>query len=323
MPHSHPWLAISRSPPEPKDSRSAPAPTEPPERVIKFLEDIWKDPANKKETDAFMDNFMCQYWARAPQPEGAKFDKEGLEALGLKGHTDFVLAIKTFQAFAVQDYFYLVDSIKFYALRLTKVGTDLDDIKAQELKIRRCVEYAEEWKKICIDREQLGIEESRLAKTKAKTPNNTDSRAEQQGADESPAPTERSIAELAYSNYLQNHTSSESFFNLHVVTAACIYGWHKLAERLIKDSRTKDNFFCKYWIKEALRSKSYEKLDKFLTDQKSAYEAQEEGISTKRWNELFRTALRLEVALFESSMDFFPPDDVESLRKRTFPTSWR
>lgn len=96
-----------------------------------------------------------------------------------------------------QDYFYLIDYVKFKALRLVSIPTsDLDALKSEVQSVGNSYGYAKEWHDTCVS--TLGIPESRF----------TD---------------ERSVAELAYANFLQNNARLEDWFNLHVIMIACDY----------------------------------------------------------------------------------------------------
>ena len=96
-----------------------------------------------------------------------------------------------------QDYFYLIDWVKFRALRLTTIRqSDLDTLESEVASVGRSYGYAEDWYKTCI--ETLNIDPSRFE-------------------------DDRSIAELAYANFLQNNTRTEDWFNLHVIMIACYW----------------------------------------------------------------------------------------------------
>ena len=78
--------------------------------------------------------------------------------------------------------------------------------------------------------------------------------------------TERSVAELAYANYLQINASRDNWFSLHVIMIACAYvrehqsqgkhasdsfaqGWSKIAKKLYDEGSTdKNSEFYKEWI---------------------------------------------------------------------------
>ena len=97
-----------------------------------------------------------------------------------------------------QDYFYLVDYVKFKALRLTTIPqNDIDTLGIEAKSVASSFGYVLDWLKVC--KESLGIKQDRID-------------------DE-----ERSVAELAYANYLQNNAGIDDWFNLHVIMIACTY----------------------------------------------------------------------------------------------------
>ncbi|KAL9102189.1 MAG: hypothetical protein Q9163_002637 [Psora crenata] len=131
--------------------------------------------------------------------------------------------LKLFQTYAIQDYFYLVDYFKFKALRLTTIPqADFDTLTAEAQSIGRLPDYVAEWMESC---KQIGV-----------TPEQIQSQ-------------ERSVAELAYANYLQINASRDDWFNSHVIMIACAYGWSKLSKKLYDDNSTdKTSLFYKDWI---------------------------------------------------------------------------
>jgi thiaminase len=221
-----------------------------------FIEKLWNDPKNADVVRAFMDNPMCQFWAH--------------------GSDDQILP--TYQNYAIQDYFYLIDYVKFKALRLTTIPvSDFNTLSEEATSTGKSWTYAAEWADTCVN--MLGISPSRLQQT------------------------DRSVAELAYANYLQNNSLINDWFKLHVIMIACVYGWGELANQLNADPKTnKNNIFYKTWIEPNLDSSSAIKLAKFLDVNRDLWASQRDMAST--WGSLFRTGLRLEVALFNSSTEF-------------------
>ncbi|KAL0058357.1 hypothetical protein AAF712_014976 [Marasmius tenuissimus] len=255
--------------------------------AMNFLDALWNDKENENEVKAFKNNFMCQYWSRAPaMPSGGNFNPDGLQALQKDGHADLQLAVKTFQAYVIQGYLYFVNYIEFE----NRLRIYLDGINGQVTSLDKRVKNAEVWKKTCFD--ELGIQGSRL--DSAHLQKQTSIELKHPGTKKS----------STYSKDLQVHTlSPDKFFDLCVVMVACIYGRHNLAIKLRDDgTMKKDNFFYKCWIKEALTFDSYGRLlglfSSFKVDELTA-----DGASTKKWNEPFRTALGLEVEMFDRARD--------------------
>jgi thiaminase len=90
-----------------------------------------------------------------------------------------------------------VDYFKFKALRLTQIPQDdYQILKEEAASIGRLPDYVAEWMGMC---DKLGITEEQIHGT------------------------ERSIAELAYANYLQIEATRDDWFDSHVVMVACAY----------------------------------------------------------------------------------------------------
>ena len=97
-----------------------------------------------------------------------------------------------------QDYFYLIDLVKFMALRLATVPQyDLDTLNTELDSVSKSFSWVTDWAKTCVT--DLHIDPNQLVNT------------------------ERSIAEMAYAGVLQNNTRVEDWFNLHVIMIGCIY----------------------------------------------------------------------------------------------------
>lgn len=143
--------------------------------------------------DDFMNNEMVTFWSQ---------------------HDDIDIK-KTYQEYAIvssscypisrqlligsqQDYFYLIDYIKFKAFRLTTIPvSDVPTLTSEAQSVASSTGDVSSWKDTCI--KTLQIPADRLEKT------------------------DRSVAELAYANYLQNNASISDWFNLHVIMIACVY----------------------------------------------------------------------------------------------------
>ncbi|KAI0776846.1 heme oxygenase-like protein [Trametes elegans] len=237
-----------------------------------FIDKLWNDPNNKALVDKFWNNKLCREAA--------------------KGHPE---ALKAFGNYAIQDYFYLIDYVKFKALRLVSVPNPVPNIPASDKDPRPALDtetssvgrsygYAVDWLKKC--RDGLGIPVATVAQT------------------------ERSIAELAYGNFLQSNALTDDWFNAHIIVIACVYGWSKLALELYNDPSTvKDTPFYKYWIMENIQFDEAKKpvladsavaLANFLAKNESLFSSQNDR---DQYQTLFRTNLRLEIAFFDSAYD--------------------
>ncbi|KAK7454097.1 hypothetical protein VKT23_011608 [Stygiomarasmius scandens] len=239
----------------------------------KEIDKLWNDIDNQDVVTAFMENKLCVEAAQ---------DKENARA--------------AYKRYAVQDYFYLLDSVRFKALRFATLpydDFDLDKLDQEIKSVTNSTGYARDWFITCV--EQLGVSEEDFR-------------------------VERSIAELAYSQYLQNNAQGDDWYNLHVVLIGCYWGWCKLALDLYQQPTTKkDTAFYKTWILPNVDTtdpnrpdftKSAKVLSKFL-DQNAAIMTSE--LSRDKAKHLFRTTLRLEVSLFESAY-------MESVSKPSYST---
>ena len=162
----------------------------------KFIEYFWNHPRNQGVKNAFMDNKIIDSWA-------GESDKD----LTLK---------KQYLDYCIQDYFYLVDFIKFKALRLVSIPqTDMEALRAEVGSIgNQFQNYVDKWfngtivplkKQVQPELANL-LGEQLVAKVQE----------EIQG-------TDRSVAELAYANFLQNNANHDDWFNTHVIMIACTY----------------------------------------------------------------------------------------------------
>ncbi|KAI9687034.1 MAG: hypothetical protein M1822_002444 [Bathelium mastoideum] len=258
-----------------------------------FIEKLWKNPDNASEVNAFMDNPVVLGWSK------------GIEDATLK---------KEFLAYNIQDFFYLIDYVKFKALRLASIPqTDLDDLekeaKSLGTQFSGSIDPSLE-STIKPLMEDLGIGVKSIPDKKIRS---------------EVLKTNRSVAELAYANFLQNNANHTDWFNLHVIMIACSYGWSKLAVKLYDmPSTLKKGRFFDMWIQpnvlvkdnKAELSDYANTLATFLDQNSQFWAAQNETQDTEVWNSLFRTALRLEVALFESSQSRMVTEDLSKLMER-------
>ncbi|KAH7869743.1 uncharacterized protein C8R40DRAFT_1259009 [Lentinula edodes] len=223
---------------------------------------LWGDQNNKDVVAAFMNNKLCV--------EAAKGGKQALDA---------------YKRYAVQDYFYLLDSVKFKALRLATLpydDFDVEKLQDEANSVARYPGYAEDWFKTCVGELGLSMDDFRV---------------------------ERSIAEIAYSQYLMHNAQGDDWCNLHVILIACYWGWCKLALELYKkDSTDKTTIFYKNWILPSVDitngepeiAQSAKTLSKFLDMNAGMMTS---GVSRIQGKDLFRTALRLETSLFNSGYE--------------------
>ncbi|KIK51577.1 hypothetical protein GYMLUDRAFT_265772 [Collybiopsis luxurians FD-317 M1] len=233
--------------------------TEPEDVVIGKL---WNEKSNEDVVKAFMSNRLCR--------EAAAGNSEALEA---------------YKRYAVQDYFYLVDWVRFLVLRAAQMSPhdfDLSQVGGTLQSISNDSSYPTDWFVTCLQELQLSSNDFQV---------------------------ERNVAELAYSQYLQNNAHSDDWYNLHVILIGCYWGWCKLALELYSDTKTKtDTIFYKNWILPSVDladprnptfPSSAKQLSKFLDLMAPAQTAPQWA----RIQELFRISLRLEVGFFNSGFD--------------------
>lgn len=98
-----------------------------------------------------------------------------------------------------QDYLYLLDNVRFKALRFAKLNptTPFDDLRVQSKKIAGAVDITEDWKTMCTD--ELGIPASEMESI------------------------EPSTAEIGYASFLNGQTIVDDWFSLYIITIPCIY----------------------------------------------------------------------------------------------------
>ena len=90
-----------------------------------------------------------------------------------------------------------MDYIKFRALRLTTIPQgDFDTLATEAQSIGRLPDYVGQWVDLC---KRIGITPDRISSE------------------------ERSVAELAYANYLQINATRDDWFNAHVIMIACAF----------------------------------------------------------------------------------------------------
>ncbi|OHE96236.1 hypothetical protein CORC01_08454 [Colletotrichum orchidophilum] len=184
-----------------------------------FADALWNDPTNQDLVKAFMTNDFVWYAAQHPDAE----------------------VLPHYQAYGLQDYFYLIDYIGFKALRLNTIpGDDWDSLQREAKGLAGSVDWVNDWRNTLINDLRLTPEEITQA--------------------------ERSVAELAYSNVLQRHTSIDDWFDLHVIMIPCVYGWPKLAKAVYDDPKTlNDTIFYNTWVKPNMDTSSSDKLSGALT----------------------------------------------------------
>ncbi|PIL26859.1 hypothetical protein GSI_11039 [Ganoderma sinense ZZ0214-1] len=206
-----------------------------------------------------------------------------------KGNAD---AIEAFKKYAVQDYFYLIDWFKFRVLRLATLPHD--DFKLEKLKDElesvstSLNDYVGHWYDTCIKPESQGG----------------------LGIDPGDFNVERTIGEVAYSQFLLNNARSSDWYSLHIILIGCYWGWSKIALQLYCTEDTdRSTIFFKHWIKanidippkgEPQMAESARALSVFLNENQKFWAS--EALTAKR-NEIFRMVLRLEVGLFNSAYD--------------------
>jgi len=187
-----------------------------------------------------------------------------------------------YQRYSVQDYFYLEDYVKYDALTLNTIPVgDLTTLQSQANAVASDAASA-------IQAGQAYV-------------------SELQGNASDLAEGNRNIPELAYGNVLQNLASKEDWFNMHVIVIPCVYGWGLLTTKLLNDPLTRtDTIFYNTWIVPNSNISYGNQLSAFLDANAMLWKDEiDTGNSTSvgQWNALFRTALKLETALFASAFD--------------------
>ncbi|KAL9597093.1 MAG: hypothetical protein Q9219_005376 [cf. Caloplaca sp. 3 TL-2023] len=185
---------------------------------------------------------------------------------------------------SIRNYFFLEDYVKYKAHRLITIPTgDLEALKNEANSVSSDAEYA------------VGAGQSYVN--------------DLHGRPEDLEEENRSIAELAYGNVLQNAASQEDWYNLHIISIPCIYGWTLLAQKLLNDPLTRnDTIFYNTWIEPNSDPSYSNNLTDivFLSANEAVWkDAIDTGTAsrTSEWTNLFRTALRLEIALFASAFE--------------------
>ncbi|KAL8763890.1 MAG: hypothetical protein Q9194_007229 [Teloschistes cf. exilis] len=173
-----------------------------------------------------------------------------------------------YQKYSVQDYFYLEDYVKYKAHRLISIPTgEISALSNEANSVSSDAKYA-------ISAGHFYVQDLH-------------------GRPEDLADGNRSIAELAYGNVLQNAASYEDWYNLHILSIPS-----KIAGT--------DTIFYQTWIKPNSDPSSSRKLTAFLSANEAVWK---DGIDTGtsgrmgEWTSLFRTALRLEIAMFASAFE--------------------
>ncbi|KAK0727625.1 hypothetical protein B0T26DRAFT_868878 [Lasiosphaeria miniovina] len=191
-----------------------------------------------------------------------------------KGMAYGTLPSSTYDEFAKQDYLYLLDDVKFKALRFSKLNsrTSFSFLQVQADKIASAVKYAGEWKQTCID--DLGIPPAAMGDI------------------------EPSAAEIGYASFLRSETALDDYLSLYIITIPCVYGWGQIAKMLDQDPKTdKSSSFYKTWIQPNLDEQYGKQLSQFIEANRPLYAS---TVNDVEWNDLFRTALKFEIGLFDS-----------------------
>ncbi|KAK7051304.1 hypothetical protein VNI00_004804 [Paramarasmius palmivorus] len=229
---------------------------------------FWKNADNKEIVDAFMNNKLCI--------EAAQGKQEAFDA---------------YKKYAVQDYFYLLDWFKFRVLRLATLphndfnlvplGDELDSV------YKSLYDFVIDWYITClkpVSQKDRGV-----------------------GLKPEDFQVERTVGEIAYGQFLQNNAREDDWYNLHIILIGCYWAWSKLAVNLYNDANTKrDTIFWNNWIVpnvKVIDDKTAEMADFANALSYENAQTYTSKMSDEQAQELFRTALRLEVGLFNSSYD--------------------
>ncbi|KAI1172042.1 hypothetical protein F4777DRAFT_23510 [Nemania sp. FL0916] len=108
-----------------------------------------------------------------------------------------------------------------------------------------------------------------------------------------------SVAELAYSGFLQNQTSLDDWFSLYVIMIPCVYRWQKIARSLIKTRELRKTPYFTIHGSNSTWVMHLHESSHFLDANRGANTSL---TNRDRWNELLHNALKLELELFNSSL---------------------
>ena len=162
----------------------------------KFIEYLWNHKSNTDVVQKFMENPITNAWAQG-------IDKNPQ----LKNE---------FLVYCIQDYLYLLDYIKFKALRLVSIPqTDLTALREEARSIGNQFENNVDW--------WMNANIVPLATELFKDLANLQEKERIEKVRTDVLATDRSVAELAYANFLQNNASHDDWFNMHVIMIACTY----------------------------------------------------------------------------------------------------
>ncbi|KAL1614634.1 hypothetical protein SLS54_009604 [Diplodia seriata] len=187
--------------------------------------------------------------------------------------------VPSYQYYAIQDYYYLVDYVQYKALRMTTFSetypTKLLSVLTEEaVAIQGDIDYA--WS---TRNDTLG--------TSLSVPLDVIDAGK------------RGVAQLAYSDWLQKNLDL-GWFTLHVMSIPCIYGWVKLAEHLDQSNTTrKDTVFYKTWVEPNLDPVYSNALMDFLEANKDEYYSTN---ANQTWMSAFRQAMQFEIDMFQSAV---------------------
>ncbi|MCJ1324779.1 hypothetical protein MMC10_001441 [Thelotrema lepadinum] len=231
-----------------------------------FVDSLWNNPSNADLISQFLDNSFCTTCARGSDED----------------------CLPLYQRYSVQDYFFLEDYVKFKALRLNALPSgNLTALKAETSEILSDAESA------------IRAGQSYVKDLHGKASDLTEG--------------SRNVEEQSYWNWLQKSALEEDWFSLHVMLIPCNYGWTKLADKLLNDPLTRNGeatqrrhtIFYRIWIQPNADLAYANNLSASL-DANEVLWKDEINISTGsmgKWNDMFRTALELEIVLFASVFD--------------------
>lgn len=186
--------------------------------------------AASNEADSTTFGFISRLWDKEENKELVKAFLEN-ELCKICALNKDPKAKAYYTEYMVQDYWYLEDYVKFRGLRLNTFPlNDVNGLVEEAASVGASGTWVKEQFALLAE---LGVGEAKLAET------------------------ERSVAEIAYSSFLQSNASREDWFVAHVMTIPCIYGWTQIAKKLEANPQTdKTSVFYKTWVKPNLSMES-------------------------------------------------------------------
>ncbi|PSM51990.1 thiaminase II [Campylobacter blaseri] len=190
------------------------------------------------------------------------------------------LKLEAFKHYLIQDYIFLKNVGKLYALAIYK-SKDIDDLTFFSLGLQNLLqEELAHHIKYCSEQ---GISEDELKKA------------------------EEEISTIAYTRYLLDIANSYSVNEILISLAPCIVGYYGMAEKIGKDISYNPRVEAyKNWI-DIYKGKTYKEAVQEYTDfiNEKIADIELESKEGERFLKIFRTAIKCEIGFFEQSYGKF------------------